>query len=76
MKTEIELYTIQQSRNLRLKHKISQSELSFKMGLSSGFVGKVESPNTPTKYNLNHLNLLSIIFDVSPQFFLPNTPIK
>jgi transcriptional regulator with XRE-family HTH domain len=76
MKTDIELYTINQSRSLRIKHGMSQSELSFKMGLSSGFVGKVESSNTPAKYNLNHLNLLSQIFEVSPQFFLPNSPIK
>jgi transcriptional regulator with XRE-family HTH domain len=76
MKTDIELYTINQSRNLRLKHGMSQSELSFKMGLSSGFIGKVESLNTPAKFNLNHLNLLAQIFDVSPQFFLPNTPMK
>jgi transcriptional regulator with XRE-family HTH domain len=45
--------------------------LAFRLGVSSGFVGKVESSSSPTKYNLNHIQKLSEIFDVSPKVFLP-----
>jgi len=50
---------------------LTQSDLAFKLGVSSGFVGKVESSSSTTKYNLNHIQELSKIFNVSPRVFLP-----
>jgi transcriptional regulator with XRE-family HTH domain len=70
-KTKIELYVIETVRELRTKDNISQADLAYRLGVSSGFIGKVESIHSPSKYNLNHINKLSIIFNCSPQYFLP-----
>lgn len=69
--SDIEKYVISVSRKLRIENGFSQSDLAFRLGVSSGFVGKVESSSSPTKYNLNHIQELSKIFNVSPKVFLP-----
>ncbi len=69
--TDIEIYVISVSRRLRMEKGLTQSDLAFKLGVSSGFVGKVESSSSTTKYNLNHIQELSKIFNVSPRVFLP-----
>ncbi len=69
--SDIENYVISVSRKLRIEKGLSQSDLAFRLGVSSGFVGKVESSSSPTKYNLNHIQELSKIFSVSPRVFLP-----
>jgi transcriptional regulator with XRE-family HTH domain len=69
--SDIENYVISVSRKLRIEKGLTQSDLAFSLGVSSGFVGKVESPSSSTKYNLNHIQELSKIFNVSPRVFLP-----
>ncbi len=69
--SDIEIYVISVSRRLRMEKGLTQSDLAFKLGVSSGFVGKVESSSSTTKYNLNHIQELSKIFNVSPRVFLP-----
>jgi transcriptional regulator with XRE-family HTH domain len=69
--SDIEIYVISVARKLRIENGFTQSDLAFRMGLSSGFVGKVESSTSTTKYNLNHIQELSKIFNVSPKVFLP-----
>lgn len=61
---------------MRDEAKLSQSELAFKLGVSNGFIGQVESSNSPTKYNLNHLDKLAAIFKCSPKDFMPEKPIN
>lgn len=73
MTTKIEDHVIAVARELRIKHKMSQADLADELGVSYGFIGKVESSVYPTKYNLNHINKLSEIFSVSPKVFLPKT---
>ncbi len=75
MNTDIENYVINKVKLLRIEKGISQSELAYLLGISSGFIGKVESVNSHSKYNLNHINKLSKIFDISPKEFLPNQSI-
>lgn len=74
-KTKIELFTSNQVKYYRVKNKLSQAELAFKIGVSTGFIGKVESQKSNSKYNLNHLNSLSKAFGCSPKEFLPNEPV-
>ncbi len=69
--SDIEIYVISVSRRLRIEKGLTQSDLAFKLGVSSGFVGKVESSSSTTKFNLNHIQELSKIFNVSPRVFLP-----
>ena len=72
-KTDIELFVISKVREYRNKLGISQSDLAFRLDVSPGFIGKVESNNSPSKYNLKHINKLAEIFNCSPKDFLPNT---
>lgn len=49
-------------KELRDKKKWSQKELSIKMGVSSSFVGNVESLNERHKYSTRHIALLTNAF--------------
>jgi transcriptional regulator with XRE-family HTH domain len=75
MKTKIDLYVIARVKEKRLEKNISQAELANELGMSVGFIGKVESPKYPSHYNIKHLNQLAKILDCSPQEFLPKKPL-
>ena len=65
MKTPIEQYVID---------KVREKRLAYCLGVSRGFIGDVENPNQRAKYNLNHINELSIIFNCPFSDFFPSTP--
>jgi transcriptional regulator with XRE-family HTH domain len=69
--SDIEQFVIDRVKEKRIKLKISQAQLAHLLDVSEGFIGNVESPNYRAKYNLNHINELSKIFDCSPRDFLP-----
>lgn len=75
MKSPIELFVIEKVKQKRIEIKLSQADLAHQLDLSSGFIGKVESPNHQAKYNLNHINALAKIFNCSPSDFLPTQPL-
>lgn len=75
-KSEIELFVISKARALREEANLSQSELAFRLSVSNGFIGQVESSKSPSKYNLDHINQLAIIFKCSPKDFLPELPLN
>lgn len=75
MRTNFEIYIIEKVKEIRKEKGISQLELADGIGVSAGFIGKVESSNTSAKYNLQHLNLISTFLKVSPKNFLPDEPI-
>jgi transcriptional regulator with XRE-family HTH domain len=74
-KSPIELYIINEVRLMREKAKMSQTELSTRLGFSEGFVGHIENPKRRDKYNIKHLNELAKIFKCSPRKFWPEDPI-
>ena len=74
LKTHIEAYVIGKVKEKRELAKLSQSELAVRLDVSNGFIGQAESSNSPTKYNLNHLNKLALIFKCSIKDFLPEQP--
>ncbi|AMQ01719.1 XRE family transcriptional regulator [Pedobacter cryoconitis] len=76
VKSEIELFAINKAKKLREEANLSQSELAFKLGVSNGFIGQVESIKFPSKYNLDHIDKLALIFNCSPKEFLPELPIN
>lgn len=76
VKSEIELFVISKARALREQANLSQSELAFKLDVSNGFIGQVESLNSPSKYNLDHIDKLAVIFNCSPKDFLPDTNVN
>lgn len=72
MKTPIETYVIEKVRQARSAQHISQSVLAYGIGVSSGFIGQAETPKSPTKYNLNHLNEIAKFLGCSPASFFPD----
>jgi transcriptional regulator with XRE-family HTH domain len=69
---EIEKYVIEQVKQRRIQQNLSQAALAQLMDVSEGFIGNVENPNYPEKYNLRHLNELARILKCSPKDFMPN----
>lgn len=49
--------------------------LAYGIGVSKGFIGMAESPKSPSKYNLNHLNKIAKFLGCSPRDFLPEKPL-
>jgi transcriptional regulator with XRE-family HTH domain len=72
--TEIEKFIIKKVREVRNEKKISQQKLSLAIGLAEGFIGNVENPKRPEKYNIRHLNLIARALDCSPREFWPEMP--
>lgn len=70
--SKIEQHVIDFVKSKRISLNISQAELALLLNISAGFIGKVESSNYSSKYNLNHINKLSEIFKCSPKDFLPS----
>lgn len=75
MKTPIEMYVIEKVREIRIRQKVSQSLLAYGIGVTSGFIGQVESPNYPAKYNLNHLNEIAKYLNCPISDFFPKEPL-
>ncbi|WP_268035608.1 helix-turn-helix domain-containing protein [Algoriphagus sp. PAP.12] len=57
--SEMDFRLILHVKELREDQGITQVELSQKMGLASGFVGKVEMFGNSAKYNIRHLPLIA-----------------
>ena len=71
MLTEIEVFVINKVKEFRTQKQISQAELSDRIGVSLGFIGKVESFKYNSKYNLNHINNIARALAISPKDLLP-----
>ena len=69
---DIEKYVIDKVKERRLELGISQADLAHSLDVSEGFIGNIENPNYPEKYNLRHLNELARILKCSPKDFLPD----
>ncbi|WDT67934.1 helix-turn-helix domain-containing protein [Cloacibacterium sp. TD35] len=74
-KTKIEQIVIDKIKEIRLSKGFSQDDISVFLNTSRGFIGQIESPKYPSKYNLNHLNTLAKEFDCSIKDFFPDKPI-
>ncbi|HEY5463877.1 MAG TPA: helix-turn-helix transcriptional regulator [Hanamia sp.] len=75
MKSKIDQYVISRVKDKRVENNLSQADLAYELGMSVGFIGKVESTKYSSHYNLKHLNDLAKILKCSPQDFLPKRPI-
>jgi len=76
MKHPIEQYAVDIVIKLKQKHKLRSIDIAQIISTTSSFIGNVENPSNPAKYNLKHINLLAAYFDLSPQYFLPDTAFK
>lgn len=71
MLTEIEKFVIGEVKKLRTERNMSQADLALSIGVSIGFIGKVESLRYNFKYNLNHINNIAKTLNISPKDLLP-----
>ncbi|MBS1511012.1 MAG: helix-turn-helix transcriptional regulator [Bacteroidetes bacterium] len=74
-KTDIEQYVINRIKEIRIEKGFSQEDIASALDFTRGFIGQIESPNNPAKYNLNHLNILAKELNCSPKDFLPDMPL-
>lgn len=75
MKTVVDTYVIEAVRKERIAQKVSQSMLGYGIGVSTTFIGQVESPKHRAKYNINHINEIAKFLGCSPRDFLPEKPL-
>jgi transcriptional regulator with XRE-family HTH domain len=75
VKSKIDQYVISRVKDKRIESNLSQADLAYELGMSVGFIGKVESTKYSSHYNLKHLNDLAKILKCSPQDFLPKRPL-
>jgi len=75
VKTKIDSFVIERVREKRIENSLSQADLAYELGMSVGFIGKVESKKYDSHYNVRHLNDLARILQCSPQDFMPKKPL-
>ena len=75
-KTKFEIAVIDLVKEMRIKKKYTQDDIALFLNSTRGFIGQIESPNSSSKYNLDHLNKLAIEMGCSPKDFIPDKPIK
>jgi transcriptional regulator with XRE-family HTH domain len=75
VKNKIDWYIINRIRALRLEKGLTQTHIAVQLKLSVGFIGHIESPKFPAKYNTSHLNELAKLFNCSPKDFWPEQPL-
>jgi len=75
-KSKFELAVIDLVKEMRMKKHLSQDDIALFLNSTRGFIGQIESPNTDSAYNLDHLNKLAQEMGCSPKDFLPDKPIK
>jgi transcriptional regulator with XRE-family HTH domain len=74
-KSKFEIEVIDKVKELRLKKNLTQDDIATFLNASRGFIGQIESPDSASKYNLNHLNKLAQEMGCSPKDFLPGRPV-
>ena len=75
MKSKVDQFVINRVKEKRAEKNISQADLAYELGISVGFIGKIESPKYASHYNVKHLNQIAKILECSPQDFLPKKPL-
>jgi transcriptional regulator with XRE-family HTH domain len=74
-KTKFEMAIVAKVAEMRREKGLSQKDIADCLELTKGFIGQVESKNSPSTYSVNHLNRLAHAFGCSPQEFIPKNPI-
>jgi len=75
-KTKFEIAVIDKVKEMRMLKQLTQDDIAEILNASRGFIGQVESPNSASKYNLNHLNKLAQAMGCSPKDFIPDKVIN
>lgn len=71
-KSKFETFIINKILEVRIEKGLTQEDIAIILNVSRGFIGQIESPNFPTKYSLDQINLLAKEFNRSPKDFMPD----
>lgn len=74
-KTKFQLEVINLVKEIRIQQDLSQDDIADFLDVSRGYIGQIESVNSPSKYTLDQLNKLAVNMKCSPKDFIPATPI-
>lgn len=70
-KSKVDWFLVNRVKEMRLERNMSQEALAVHLGVTRGFLGHIESPKFPAKYNTTQLNQLAKTFKCSPKDFWP-----
>ena len=73
-KTKFQLEVINLVKEIRTQKNLSQDDIAFFLNVSRGYIGQIESVNSPSKYTLDQLNKLALDMKCSPKDFMPLNP--
>ncbi|MCF0073739.1 helix-turn-helix domain-containing protein [Dyadobacter sp. CY261] len=71
-KTDFEIAVINQVRKVRKAKGYTQDDLAMFLNLTRGFIGQIESPKFPSKYNVEHIGILAREMNCSPKDLMPD----
>lgn len=66
----IHQYAIDRAKELRRRKGLTLHQFSVILGKSASFIGNIENPKNPARYNLGHIRKLAEHFDISPRYFI------
>lgn len=75
-KTKFEMAVISRIAELRREKGLSQEDIAMFLDVSRGFIGQIESMNSPSTYSLNQINRLAFMLECSVHDIIPHTPIE
>lgn len=75
-KSKIEEVIVQNTITLRKKYKKTQRDIANVLNVTAGYIGQVESANSPSMYSYNQLNELAKFFKCSPKDFMPEKAVE
>ncbi len=74
-KSKFEMAVADKVAELRRQKGLSQDAVAAILEVSRGFVGQVESPNSPSSYSLDQINRLAFELGFQIKDLLPEKPI-
>ena len=75
-KNKIEEMIVKNTIATRKKNKKTQRDVANALRVSPGYVGQVESVNSPSMYTYDQLNKLAIYLKCSLKDFMPQEPLE
>jgi transcriptional regulator with XRE-family HTH domain len=49
---------------------MTQKDFALILNKTSAFIGNVENKHNSARYNLKHLRIIAVHFNISPQYFI------
>jgi transcriptional regulator with XRE-family HTH domain len=74
-KSKFEIAIVDNVKAVRTEKGLTQDDIAAFLNVTRGFIGQIESPNSASKYNFDHLNTLAWEMDCSPKDFMPEKAI-